>query len=147
MTAVMTFYLLAHVWSVLLDLITLVGRSDRDKDFEILLLRQQLRMLQRKQPHPPRISRCEKLTLLVLAGKLTAMTNGARTRLAHVVLLFKPETLLTRHRALVRRKWTFRKRPAQGRPSINLELEALILRLAQENPRWGYGKLHGELLK
>ncbi len=143
----MIFYLLAHVWSVLLDLITLAGRSDRDKDFEILLLRQQLRTLQRKQPYPPHISWYEKLTLLVLAGKLTAMTNGARTRLAHVVFLFKPETLLKWHRELVRRKWTFRKHPAQGRPSISPELKALIVRLAKENPTWGYGKLQGELLK
>ncbi len=143
----MIFLLLAQVWSVLLDLIWLTRRAERDKDIEILLLRQQLGILQRKHAHPPRISRWEKLTLLVLVGKLTALTNNARARLAQVVFLFKPETLLKWHRELVRRKWTYRKGVSRGRPAIVAALEALILRLAKENPTWGYGKLEGELGK
>ena len=47
----------------------------------------------------------------------------------------------------MRRKWTFRHQPAAGRPRIAVELEALIVRLARENPRWGYGKIEGELRK
>ncbi len=105
---VMIFLLLAHAISWLLDLILLVGRSDHDKDVEILLLRQQLRILQRKQPRPPRISRWEKLALLVLARKLITLSNRARGKLGQVVLLFKPETLLKWHRELVRCKWTFK---------------------------------------
>ena len=143
----MIFFLLAHAWALLLDLIWLGRQSNLDKDVEILLLRQQLRILQRKQPRPPRISRWERLTLLVLAGKLTAMTNSARIRLGQLVFLFKPETLLKWHRELVRRKWTLRRGVPRGRPAIGSELEALILRLARENPTWGYGKLEGELLK
>ncbi len=142
----MIVFLVTHVFSLLLDLIWLRGRAAADKDVEILLLRQQLRILQRKQPHPPRISRWEKLTLVVLAGRLTTLTSRARARLGHVVLLFKPDTLLKWHRELVRRKWTFKKTPL-GRPPIGPELEALLLRLAQENPTWGYGKLEGELGK
>jgi transposase InsO family protein len=61
--------------------------------------------------------------------------------------LFTPETVLRWHRELVRRKWTFRPPPAAGRPRIAVELEALIIRLAKENPRWGYGKIEGELRK
>ncbi len=143
----MIFFLLAHVWSVLLDLIWVTRRAEQAKDIELLLLRQQLRVLQRKQPRPPRISRWEKLTLVVLARKLTTMTNSARGRLSQVIVLCKPETLLKWHRELVRRKWTFRKGAPRGRPPITAELEALILRLAKENPAWGYGKLEGELLK
>ena len=142
----MLCFLLAHALSLLLDRIRVLRRSSHDKDVEILLLRQQLRMLQRKQPCPPRISRWEKRTFLVLAAKLTAMTTSACLRLGHLVFLFKPETLLTWHRELVRRKWTFRKGVPRGRPAIGPELEALILRLARENPPWGYGKLEGELL-
>ena len=59
----MIFFLVAHVFSILVDLIGLSRQTDRDKDVEILLLRQQLRILQRKQAHAPRISRWEKLTL------------------------------------------------------------------------------------
>jgi len=53
------------LFSWLLDLIWLNRRAEYDKDVEILLLRQQVRILQRKQSRPPRISRWEKLTLLV----------------------------------------------------------------------------------
>ena len=143
----MIYYLLAHALSLLLDLIWCCRRAHRDKDIEILLLRQQLRILQRQQPHPPRISRSEKVTLVVLAGKLAALTTRARTRLSQVVILFKPDTLLKWHRELVRRKWTFKRTPRRGRPPLSPELEALILRLARENPTWGYGKLEGELGK
>ena len=90
----MIFLVLQHILSFLLDLLTMASGAERDKDLEILLLRQQLRILQRKQSHAPRISRWEKLVLVVLAGKLTALTNSTRTRLSQVVLLFKPETLL-----------------------------------------------------
>ncbi len=88
----MVFYLLAHAFSMLLDLIWLRHRTAHDKDIEILLLRQQLRILQRKRPHAPHISRWEKLTLVVLVGKLTGLKMSARTRLSEVVLLFKPDT-------------------------------------------------------
>ncbi len=142
----MLFFLLAHTFSLLLDLLWLRRRPDHDKDLEILLLRQQLRTLQRKHPHAPRISRWEKLTLVVLVGKLTGLTS-ARARLGQVVLLFKPDTLLKWHRELVRRKWTFQKHASVGRPPTSPDLEALILRLAKENPGWGYGMLEGELGK
>jgi putative transposase len=128
----MIFFLVAHTFSVLLDLVMLIARSEQDKDIEILLLQQQLRLLQRKQSRSPRVSRWEKLTLLVLANKRTEMTNSARARLDQVVLLFKPATLLKWHRDLVRRKWTFKKEAPRGRPPINPELEALLLRLVKE---------------
>jgi transposase InsO family protein len=51
------------------------------------------------------------------------------------------------HRELVRRKWSFKKKPPLGRPPIAPDIEALLLRLARENPIWGYGKLEGELGK
>ncbi len=140
----MFFFLTVQVLSVLLDFMTIVGRAHHDKDIEILLLRQQLRVLQRKQSYPLRISRWEKLTLVVLARKLIVRTTGTRTRLPHIVFLFKPKTILKWHRELVRRKWTFKQRAARGRPSIGPDLEALILRLTRENRTWGYGKLQGE---
>jgi len=60
---------------------------------------------------------------------------------------FHPETILRWHRELVRRKWTYQHKNKGGRPSISKELEELILRLAHENLRWGYGKIQGELVK
>ncbi len=137
----MLCFLLAHAFALLLDVIWVAHPTEHDQDLEILLLRQQLRMLQRKQPRAPRISRLEKFTVVVLANKLTGLTTSARARLSQVVLLFKPDTLLKWHRELVRRKWTFKKQAPVGRPPTQPDLEALILRLAKENPTWGYGTL------
>jgi hypothetical protein len=63
------------------------------------------------------------------------------------VRIFQPATVLKWHRELVRRKWTYARRRKGGRPRLNSELKNLMVRLAKENPRWGYGKLEGELLK
>ncbi len=51
------------------------------------------------------------------------------------------------HRELVKRKWTFKCRKPGGRPRIDPELEALVVRIAQENSRWGHDRIHGELIK
>jgi putative transposase len=143
----MFYLLLAQIVSLLLDLCAVNRRSERHKDLQILLLRQQLHILQRHHPKQPRLSRWEKLTLAVLAGKLIGFGSSAKTKLDEALLLFKPDTVLRWHRDLVRRKWTFNQRRKPGRPATDPEVKALLLRLAQENPRWGYGKLQGELLK
>jgi hypothetical protein len=63
------------------------------------------------------------------------------------MLVFKPDPLLKWHRELVRRKWTFTRRQTGGRPPLVPDVQALIVRLANENRRWGYGKIEGELRK
>jgi hypothetical protein len=64
-----------------------------------------------------------------------------------VLLIFGTDTVLCWNRLLVRRKWTFRRKRNPGRAKIQPELEALIVRLAKENQRWGDEKIQGELLK
>ena len=143
----MIWFVLLHLLGFVVDLLTAVRRTDRDKDLEILLLHHQLRLLQRERPRPPRLSRWEKLTLALLTAKLARLTAGPRARLERVVLLFRPDTVLGWHRALVRRKWTCRRTSVGGRPPTPPEVEALVLRLARENPTWGYRRIQGELAK
>src|SRR5262249_19808013 len=59
--------------------------------------------------------------------------------------LVTPQTLLRWHRELVRRKWSRGAGRRPGRPSLDEATRALILRLARENPRWGYQRVQGEL--
>jgi putative transposase len=48
------------------------------------------------------------------------------------------------HRRIVRQKWTYPNRP--GRPPTDKELAALVVRMATDNPSWGYTRIQGELL-
>ncbi len=138
------------IWSILaqlfwlgLDVLGVLSQSEQERTIEVLVLRQQLRIVERKQRRAPRVSRWEKLTLAVLAARLKG-----RDRLTDVMLLFKPETVLKWHRELVRRKWTFQQAERRaGQAALAPEVEALIVRLARDNPRLGYKKLVGELRK
>jgi hypothetical protein len=118
-----------------------------DKDLEIIILRQQVRILQRKDKSPPVISDPERIILAILTDKLNQSTRDARRRLDQVMMVFKPDTVLGWHRELVRRKGTFKRKGKPGRPVISSEVETLIVRLAKENLPWGYDKIRGELLK
>jgi transposase InsO family protein len=68
--------------------------------------------------------------------------GGARLR--DVATLVTPDTILRWHRALVARKWTYaRQRP--GRPGVLRDIRRLVVRMATENPRWGYTRIQGAL--
>jgi hypothetical protein len=115
-----------------------VGRlSEKDKDLEIIILRQQLAILLRKQDQTIRPNQAEKMTLAVLATKLKAITELPTSQQQDIIRIFQPENVLGWHRQLVRLKWTYKQKNKGGRPRIDQALEDLILRLARENPRWG----------
>ena len=114
------------------------GRDDGAKDLEILVLRHQLRVLQRKAG-PPRF-RVRDRILLAAASRVIPRDRW-------VAFLVTPATLLRWHRELVKRKWTYRRTGRPGRPPVDAEVRELILRLARENPRWGCVRIEGELRK
>lgn len=143
----MVWFVITLIFSTIVDIITIGRQSTLEKDLEILVLRQQLSILQRKTNAPIRPNRVEKITLSVLAVKLKTISTKTTSQLQNVIRIFQPETVLRWHQELVRKKWTYQRENKGGRPSSSKELENLILKLAQENPRWGYGKIQGELIK
>ncbi len=151
----MGWFILKHIFATIFSFINIRRLSDQEKDLEILVLRQQLSILQRKLNHPIKPSKIEKLTLAILTNKLKRATHQTANQLRDVIRIFEPETVLRWQsfprtigdRELVRRKWTYPNKNKGGRPPISKETESLILRLARENSRLGYGKIVGELLK
>jgi transposase InsO family protein len=85
--------------------------------------------------------------LAVIVTRFKRVATRAGQPWQHSLLLVTPATHLRWHRDLVRRKWIYTDRPRRGRPGTSAETQALILRLAKENPRWGYKRIHGELHK
>ncbi len=119
----------------LFALVWLLARPRRSKEFEILLLRHELAVL-RRHTGRPRLTRADRALFAALSR---AVPRAAWTNLA-----VKPNTLLRWHRHLVARRWTYAHRTA-GRPPLEGSLRELILRLACENPHWGYKRIVGEL--
>ncbi|MEV4365967.1 integrase core domain-containing protein [Nonomuraea sp. NPDC049637] len=115
--------------------VVLLGRSQRSKEAEILILRHQVAVL-RRQAARPRPSWADRAVISALARLLSP---AGRRR-----LFVTPGTLLRWHAELVRRRWTFKRR-SHGRPATCASIRALVLRLARENSLWGYRRIAGEL--
>jgi len=116
--------------------LVLLGRGDASKDAEIMALRHEVMVL-RRQVARPKLGWTDRAVLAALARQLPAVLCGSR--------LVAPGTLLAWHRRLITRKWTYPDRP--GRRTTGQEIGDLVLRLAMENPAWGYSGVHGELTR
>jgi putative transposase len=115
-------------------------RDEAWKTAEILILRHQLAVLQRRQPRRLQLNWADRA---LLAALLRVMPKARHRGLR---LLVTPDTILRWHRDIVRRRWAARSaRGRTGRPATRRNIQALIRRLARENPEWGYRRIHGEL--
>jgi putative transposase len=119
-------------------LLVLPRAGDGTKGLEILVLRQQLRVL-RRQAGRPRFTALDRVLLAAASRALP------RDRWASFIVT--PQTLLRWHRELVRRKWSSRKGREPGRPPIDPQVAELVLRMARENSQWGCVRIVGELRK
>jgi hypothetical protein len=120
----------------------LLPMGDRDRDVEILALRHQITVLER-QLGKERV-RFTAIDRALLAALLHRLPLDVLRRLR---LLVRPDTVLRWHRDMVARRHAARSRPKRpGRPRTVSSVRALVVRLAKENPCWGYRRVHGELL-
>jgi putative transposase len=143
----MFFRMVLFIWEFVLDVAAVSRLTEGERGLEILLLRQQLGIVERKQERGPQIARWQKVPLAVVAVRLKQNARHSRQALEDSIRLFKPATVIGWHRAAVRRKWTYQQKGQPGRPPIDAELEQWILRVARDNPGLGYDKLKGELRK
>jgi putative transposase len=120
-------------------LMRLLPMSDRDKDLEILALRHQLLVLQRRVGKPAFTA----TDRVILAGLLHHLP---REKLRRLLLLVRPDTIMRWHRDLLQRRHAATCVPKRrGRPPTVRSTRILVLRLARENSSWGYRRIHGEL--
>ena len=131
----MALMLIYRIFVRFVSWLVLHARPNQAKEIEILVLRHQLVVLQRRTPRP-RLRWTDRAIIAALARLLPS-----RRRLD---LLVTPSTILRWHRQLTTRRWTTQ-HAQPGRPAIPAGVRALVLRLANENPTWGYRRVHGEL--
>ena len=115
-------------------------REESWKTAEILILRHQLAVLQQRESRRPELNWAGRALFAALLGAIPrARRHGLR-------LLVTPDTILRWHRDIIRHRQAARSRRGKtGRPATRQNIKALALRLARENPEWGYRRIHREL--
>ena len=124
--------------SLRLLLATLVGWLDRRQQDTVAYLIEENCILRRHVRGRTRLTDEERRRLAVQGHRL------GRRRLQDVATIVTPDTILRWHRRLIARKWTYVKRRG-GRPGVRAEIRRLVVRMAEDNPTWGYTRILGAL--
>lgn len=131
---------MSAAWNIITVFFLNLFKSREALLLEILTLRQQLIVLQRKAPKRQSLQRSDRLIFTWL--------YRIRPEILASIRIVKPETVVRWHRKGFRLFWRWKSRVrGTGRPKINEELRALIRQMCRENPLWGAPRIHGELLK
>jgi transposase InsO family protein len=120
-------------------IVTDLFRSRAALEAELLVLRQQINVLQRKAPKRLRFGTIDRLVLATACRSFPKAYNA--------LAIVRPDTVIRWHRAGFRLYWRWKSRCRPGRPTISLEIRRLIRQMSIENPLWGAPRIHGELLK
>jgi len=123
----------------LLGCLMVLARREASKDAELLVLRHENAVL-RRQISRVRYQPADRLWLAALSRLIP------RQRWAEVFAV-TPATLLAWHRRLVTRKWDYTNRRRPGRPPTAAAISKLVIRIATDNPTWGYRRVQGELVR
>jgi transposase InsO family protein len=115
----------------------LTGWLDRREREVIAYLIEENRLLRRQLGPRLRLTDDDRRRLAARAYRV------GRTALREVAMIATPDTLLRWHRQLIARKWTYARQPS--RRSVLLEIRRLVVRMAEENPTWGYTRIQGAL--
>ena len=133
MSASLVYLLIRQI----LQMLTQLARDGGAKDVELLVLRHQVAVL-RRQVHRPELRPDDRVVLAALSRLLPRARWSA--------FFVTPGTLLRWHRQLLARHWTY-SHARSGRPAIDPQIRALVLRFAAENPSWGHRRIQGELAR
>ena len=120
-------------------LLFLAGRIDQNQQLLIEYLQEEIKVLREELERQPRFT--DRQRIRPAAKAKTAGMNALR----RIVPIVTPDTLFRWHRRLIARKYDGTKKRPLGRPGTAGEIRTLILRLARENPTWGYTRIQGAL--
>jgi hypothetical protein len=125
-------------WSFRMLLAALVGWLDRCQQEAVAYLIEENHILRGHVRGRLRLTDEERRRLARHGHRL------GRRRLGEVATIVTPDTILRWHRQLIARKWTYAKRRG-GRVGVFAEIRRLVVRMAEDNPTWGYTRIVGAL--
>src|ERR1700709_421367 len=121
-------------------LISVAGWMNQQQQHAIEYLREENRVLRAQLGNRRLPFTDEQRRSLAVKARLIG-----RKLLAEVATIVTPETLLSWHRKLIARKYDGSARRGPGPPAAGKEIEALVVRMAKENPDWGYLRMEGAI--